>query len=119
MSYAHVGHDSIVGDNVTLSNNIVLGGHVVVGDSVVMGGCAGAHQFLIYIMVMSLFGKLPFDDDIARLSTICNRRKAQLDANSQDNDGWTKRVAGYTAMCKALPELTEAVSKMDMDKVEK
>ena len=45
MTGAHVGHDSVVGDNVTLTNNVVLGGHVEVGRNVVMGGAAGSHQF--------------------------------------------------------------------------
>lgn len=45
LTQAHVGHDSIVGDRVTLTNNATLGGHVVVGNNVVMGGMAAAHQF--------------------------------------------------------------------------
>ena len=45
MTCAHVGHDCIVGDNVTLTNNATLGGHVEVGDNVVMGGMSAAHQF--------------------------------------------------------------------------
>jgi len=64
MSYAHVGHDSVVGDNVTLSNNIVLGGHVVVGDSVVMGGCAGAHQFLRIGAYAMVAGYVPLRKDV-------------------------------------------------------
>ena len=64
MSYAHVGHDSIVGDNVTLSNNIVLGGYVVVGDSVVMGGCAGAHQFLRIGAFAMIGGYVPLRKDV-------------------------------------------------------
>ncbi len=64
MSYAHVGHDSVVGDNVTLSNNIVLGGHVVVGNSVVMGGCAGAHQFLRIGAYAMIGGYVPLRKDV-------------------------------------------------------
>lgn len=64
MSYAHVGHDSIVGDNVTLSNNIVLGGYVVIGDSVVMGGCAGAHQFLRIGAFAMIGGYVPLRKDV-------------------------------------------------------
>lgn len=45
MTGAHVGHDCIVGDHVTLTNDVVLAGHVEVGHHVVMGGKAGAHQF--------------------------------------------------------------------------
>lgn len=70
MSYAHVGHDSIVGDNVTLSNNIVLGGHVTVGDSVVMGGCAGAHQFLRIGAYAMVGGYVPLRKDVLPFSMV-------------------------------------------------
>jgi UDP-N-acetylglucosamine acyltransferase len=41
---AHVGHDCIVGDHVTLTNNATLGGHVALGDYVIMGGLAAIQQ---------------------------------------------------------------------------
>lgn len=70
MSYAHVGHDSIVGNKVTLSNNIVLGGHVVVGDCVVMGGCAGAHQFLRIGAYAMVGGYVPLRKDVLPFSVV-------------------------------------------------
>ncbi len=45
MSYSHVAHDCIVGDQCVLANCSTLGGHVVLGDWVIMGGFAGVHQF--------------------------------------------------------------------------
>ena len=45
MTGAHVGHDAVVGDNVTLTNNATVGGHVEVGRNVVMGGMSASHQF--------------------------------------------------------------------------
>ncbi len=41
---SHVGHDCVVGNNVTFANNAVLGGHVVVGDGVFLGGNCAVHQ---------------------------------------------------------------------------
>lgn len=70
MSYAHVGHDSVVSDKVTLSNNVVLGGHVVVGDSVVMGGCAGAHQFLRIGAFAMVGGYVPLRKDVLPYSMV-------------------------------------------------
>ena len=70
MSYAHVGHDCIVGDKVTLSNNIVLGGHVVMGDAVVMGGCAGAHQFLRIGSYAMIGGYVPLRKDVLPYSMV-------------------------------------------------
>lgn len=53
MPYAHVGHDSVIGDHVILVNNSALAGHVIVDDWAVLGGYTlvyqrcriGAHAF--------------------------------------------------------------------------
>src|SRR5215471_12881360 len=41
---SHVGHDCVVGNDVTFANNVVLGGHVSVGDYTVFGGQAAVRQ---------------------------------------------------------------------------
>ncbi|NNE67426.1 MAG: acyl-ACP--UDP-N-acetylglucosamine O-acyltransferase [Pyrinomonadaceae bacterium] len=46
MSNSHVGHDSIVEDEVIVTSNVALGGHVEVGRKAVIGGAAGVHQFV-------------------------------------------------------------------------
>lgn len=45
MTGAHVGHDAVVGDNVTFANHATLGGHTVIGDRVFLGGLCAVHQF--------------------------------------------------------------------------
>lgn len=45
MAYAHVAHDSILGDHVILANAASLGGHVLIEDHAVVGGLCGIHQF--------------------------------------------------------------------------
>lgn len=45
LSYSHIAHDCIVGDEVVFSNNGTLAGHVEVGDRVVVGGLTAIHQF--------------------------------------------------------------------------
>lgn len=45
MTGAHVGHDVIVGDRVTMANHATLGGHSRVGDRVFLGGLCAVHQF--------------------------------------------------------------------------
>ena len=45
MANSHVGHDCIVGDDVTFANSVCLGGHSVIGDRVVFGGLAAVQQF--------------------------------------------------------------------------
>jgi UDP-N-acetylglucosamine acyltransferase len=46
MGQSHVGHDSVVGADVTLANCVMLGGHCQVGDGVFLGGGCGIHQYV-------------------------------------------------------------------------
>lgn len=45
MAYAHVGHDSVVGDHCIMVNNSALAGHVNLGDWSILSGYALVHQF--------------------------------------------------------------------------
>ena len=45
MAGAHIGHDSIVGNNVIFANYATLGGHAEIGDFSFLGGFAGIMQF--------------------------------------------------------------------------
>lgn len=46
MNYAHVGHDSQVGNRCILANSCALAGHVTLEDFVFVGGLAAVHQFV-------------------------------------------------------------------------
>lgn len=45
MANSHIGHDSIVGDNVIMVNSAAVAGHVEVEDNVILSGLCGVHQF--------------------------------------------------------------------------
>jgi UDP-N-acetylglucosamine acyltransferase len=45
MAYAHIGHDSVVGNNCILVNNVALAGHVHIGDWAILSGYTLVHQF--------------------------------------------------------------------------
>jgi UDP-N-acetylglucosamine acyltransferase len=45
MVNAHVGHDSIIENDVTMANGALLGGHVHIGSNVFLGGNSAVHQF--------------------------------------------------------------------------
>lgn len=45
MAYVHIGHDSVLGDNIIMVNNASLAGHVYVGDWAVLSGFTLVHQF--------------------------------------------------------------------------
>jgi len=46
MAYVHVGHDCVVGSNVTIANATQLAGHVEVHDYATLGGLSAVPQFL-------------------------------------------------------------------------
>lgn len=45
MAGAHVGHDCLLGDAITLANGVSLAGHVEIHDRAGLGGHAAVHQF--------------------------------------------------------------------------
>jgi len=62
MASAHVGHNCVIGNNVTIANNCLLAGHVRVDDGAFLGGGSTFHQFmhigrLVMVQGSSAFGK--------------------------------------------------------------
>lgn len=45
MAYAHIGHDSVVGNHTIFVNNAAIAGHVTVGDWAILAGYTLVHQF--------------------------------------------------------------------------
>jgi UDP-N-acetylglucosamine acyltransferase len=45
MAGSHVGHDCVVGEDVTFANSVALGGHSIIGDGVIFGGLSAVQQF--------------------------------------------------------------------------
>ncbi len=45
MAYAHIGHDSVIGDHAMLVNQATLAGHVTVDEWAVIGALSAVHQF--------------------------------------------------------------------------
>jgi UDP-N-acetylglucosamine acyltransferase len=45
MAYAHIGHDSIIGNFCILGNTTQLAGHVVIADYTIFGGACAVQQF--------------------------------------------------------------------------
>ncbi len=46
MTYSHIAHDCVVGNNNALANGVTLAGHVEVHDHIMMGGLTPVHQFV-------------------------------------------------------------------------
>jgi len=45
MAYAHIGHDSVLGNHIILANAATLAGHVIIEDHATVGAFSGVHQF--------------------------------------------------------------------------
>jgi len=45
MAYAHVGHDSVLGNHIIMANAATLAGHVLIEDHATIGAFSGVHQF--------------------------------------------------------------------------
>lgn len=46
MSYSHVAHDCVIGNNVIIANAVNMAGHVIIEDYVGVGGLSAIHQFV-------------------------------------------------------------------------
>ena len=45
MAYAHIAHDSLLGNHIVFANGASLAGHVQIGDYAILGGFTLVHQF--------------------------------------------------------------------------
>jgi len=45
MAYAHVGHDSMLGNHIIMANAATLAGHVTIEDHATIGAFSGVHQY--------------------------------------------------------------------------
>jgi len=45
MSYGHVAHDVVIGNNVIISISVNIAGHAEIDDFAIIGGCTPVHQF--------------------------------------------------------------------------
>jgi UDP-N-acetylglucosamine acyltransferase len=93
MAYAHVGHDSAIGDRAMLVNAATLAGHVIVEEWAVVGALCAVHQF-VRIGAHSYIGGgtivtqdvLPF----ARVSAPRETRSYGLNAIGLERRGFSK-----------------------------
>ncbi|MDU7692632.1 MAG: acyl-ACP--UDP-N-acetylglucosamine O-acyltransferase [Helicobacter sp.] len=77
MTFSHVAHDCVIGDNCIFANNATLGGHVEVGNYVNFGGLSAAHQFVkIGSGAMIAAGSILFQD--APPYVMCDGQRAAI-----------------------------------------
>jgi UDP-N-acetylglucosamine acyltransferase len=78
---SHVGHDCVIGHDVTLANNSVLGGHVMVADQVFFGGHTAMHQFVRIGEGAMIAGMTAARDDIIPFGFVLGQTGALVGLN--------------------------------------
>ena len=64
MAYAHIGHNCVIGNNVTACNYVGLSGGCQIDDRVVLGGMSGLHQFVHIGRMVMVGGYCKVNHDI-------------------------------------------------------
>jgi len=64
MAYAHVGHNCLIGNNVTACNYVGLSGGCQIDDRVILGGMSGLHQFVHIGRMVMVGGYCKVNHDI-------------------------------------------------------
>ncbi|GGG99235.1 acyl-ACP--UDP-N-acetylglucosamine O-acyltransferase [Silvibacterium dinghuense] len=92
MAYAHIGHDSVVGNSCILANAATLAGHVVVEDYAVVGALNQVHQFCRIGKYAYLGGGTTVTQDVLPFSLTSAKRETH--AYSVNKVGLERR--GFT-----------------------
>lgn len=115
---SHVGHNCVVGNQVTLINNALLGGHVEIGDGVTLGGAAGVHQFVRIGELAMVAGNATVTRDIIpfALADICGEivgpNRIGLRRSDLSGDEIDDIRQAYRALMQRGSSLQEAVDRI-------
>lgn len=105
MCTAHVGHNCIIGNNVTIINTTGLAGHTTVEDGVTISASCGIHQFC-RIGTKSMIGAgSTVTNDVLPYTTVIGDRAKTVGVNEEGlrRSGWSKeRIEGIKAATTML-----------------
>lgn len=82
MSFVHIAHDCVIGNNCIFASRSSLAGHVHVDDHVIFGGHAAAHQFVRVGKHAMLGGASVLVQDVPPFITVQGDRAAPVGLNS-------------------------------------
>jgi UDP-N-acetylglucosamine acyltransferase len=122
MSYTHIAHNCIIGNNVKCANNATLAGHVEVEDDAVIGGLVGVHQFvkigrLAMIGGMSKIVKdvVPFTMVDGNPSRIAGLNKVGMDRANFSEEAKNIIKEMYKIIFRSKMNVTSALQKIDSE----
>lgn len=123
MAYAHVGHDSQIGDHAMLVNAATLAGHVIVEDWAVVGALCPVHQFVRIGAHAYIGGGTTITQDVLPFAKVSARRDvATFGMNSVglERRGFSKeRVRkihhAYRVLLNSKLNTSQAIDKLKLE----
>ena len=119
-AYAHVAHDTNVGNGVILSHGATLGGHVTIGDFAVVGAYSGIHQFCRIGRHSMIGGYSVVTQDVLPYSTTVSPREIKvfganrvgLERRGFPNDSIEALQNAFRLLTRAGLNTTQAVERI-------
>lgn len=120
MAYAHVAHDTRIGDNTVIGHAATLGGHVTVGDWVVVSAGSAVHQFCRIGRHGFIGGYSVVTQDVLPFSTTVSPREVKVfaaNATGLERRGFTaERIdqlhKAFRLLTRAGLNTTQAVERI-------
>jgi UDP-N-acetylglucosamine acyltransferase len=120
MAYAHIGHDSQIGDHCILANAATLAGHVIIEDYATVGALCPVHQFCRIGRYAYVGGGTTITQDVLPFSLTSATRETHafsLNKVGLERRGFTKdQLRGlhqaYRTLLAAKLNTTQAVEKL-------
>ena len=123
MAYAHIGHDSVIGDHCILANAATLAGHVIVEDYVTVGALNQVHQFCRIGKYAYTGGGTTVTQDVLPYSLTSAKRethayglnKVGLERRGFDRDRLRAIQRAYRLLLASKLNTTQAIEKLKED----
>jgi UDP-N-acetylglucosamine acyltransferase len=123
MAYAHIGHDSVIGDHAMLVNAATLAGHVTVEEWAVVGALCAVHQFTRIGAHSYIGGGTVITKDVLPFSKCVTPRHTQtygLNAVGLERRGFSKeRIArihhALRVLLNSKLNTTQALEKLKQE----
>ncbi|NCA69045.1 MAG: acyl-[acyl-carrier-protein]--UDP-N-acetylglucosamine O-acyltransferase [Sphingobacteriia bacterium] len=122
MAFAHVGHDSVMGDHNIFANTATLGGHVEIGNRTFLSGHVAIHQFCRVADFVMVSGGTSVTQDVPPFVLVDGHRARYLGLNvvalrragfSQEQRNQIKAV--YRLVFRSGLRLAEALVRAEQE----
>ena len=120
MAYAHVGHDTVVGDGCIIANGAAIAGHVIIEDYATVGALNQVHQYCRIGKYAYTGGGTTVTQDVLPVSLTSAKRethayglnKVGLERRGFDQDRLRAIQRAYRLLLAAKMNTTQALEKL-------